>query len=45
MDWLKQVITSEQFLQTTRDIAKEIAEKKEEFCKANYKSLQDANTQ
>ena len=45
MNWLEQAITREQFLQTTRDIAKALAKRKEDFCKANYYSLQDAKAQ
>ena len=45
MDQLEETLTNEQFQQITRDTAKEIAGKKEEFCKAKYKSLQDAKTQ
>ena len=39
MNRLEQAITSEQFLQTTRNIVKEIGEIKDDFYKSNYKSL------
>ena len=44
MDGLEEALTDEHVQQITRDIRKEIKGKKEEFCKAKYKSLQDAKT-
>ena len=45
MSQLKEAIMKEQLLQTTKDITAGIAERKEIFCKTNYKSIQDAEVQ
>ena len=45
MDQLKEALNKEQVEQTAEDIKKTIEGKKEEFCKADYMSLQDAKTQ
>ena len=42
MNRLKQVVTQKQFQQTTNDIVKTSNNSKEDFCKRNYYSLQDA---
>ena len=45
MDQLEEELNKEQVEQITEDIKEAIEEKKEEFCKADYMSLQDAKTQ
>ena len=45
MDRLEEALNKEQVEQIAEDIKKTIEGKKEEFCKADYMSLQDAKTQ
>ena len=44
MDRLEKELNKEQVEQITEDIKKARDEKKEEFCKVDYMSLQDAKT-
>ena len=45
MNLLKQAITHEQFQQITNDMLKAMSNEKEDFCKGNYYTLQEAKNQ